>query len=181
MRRISIRLGLFLESIGTMTGLLLLFLAQDSSNSILSNSFLIFISMLFLWYFPHCLLHYVIGKLFKINFLYFRIAPSNLIKSSPNLYFTKLIKIFPVLGLSVDKNGLSSINYIHLILMYSSGVIGSMLFPLIISIYAFITLLFPYYLPHIFFSLSNIVITLFFSPKFGDFYRARLVLSKKTV
>ena len=134
--------------------------------------------MLFLWYFPHCLLHYITGTLFKINFLYFRVGASSLIKAFPNSYFSKPFKKFPVLGLSINKTGLSSIRNIYLFMMYSSGVIGSMIFPLILSIYAFNSLIFPYYLPHIIFSFFNIIITLFFSFKFGDFHRARLALNK---
>ncbi len=139
---------------------------------------ILFLSWFCFWYFPHCLAHYLVGRMLGIKFLYYFVGRSSLIKMNLPI-ITSVLQIFPVLGIKVEKDSMFKVSRKKSAAMYASGVIASMLFPLIPFVYSLkhmdhlITVLVGIM------TFGNIVFTIYFSSKMGDFSKALKVLRQK--
>lgn len=139
---------------------------------------ILLISWFCFWYFPHCLAHYIVGKILGIKFLYYFVGRSSLTKMNLPLV-TSILKVVPVLGIKIDKKSSSNISRRKMAAMYASGVLASMLCPLIPFIYSLTQL---DHLAIIFvgvLSFGNIAFTTYFSSKVGDFSKAFKTLRKE--
>jgi hypothetical protein len=172
--RIDLWTGNTIEVAGISLGFILMFYLNFLSDYPLKVLLLI-ISWLCFWYFPHCLAHYIAGRILGIKFQYYFVGTSSLIKMGLPLV-TPIIRAIPVLGIKIDKASTLNISRYRMAIMYSSGVLASMLCPLIPFIYSLIYL---DYLAKSFtgvLTFSNIIFTIYFSFKVGDFSKAMKAL-----
>lgn len=170
-RKIPVWLGNAIEIIGLAYGFLSFFLINQLLYS-LPKLMVLLVSWFCFWFFSHCLAHFAIGKILGVNFLYYFVSKSSLTKLDiPIISF--LAKLFPVLGIKIDRSTFKSISPKKKAMVYASGTLASMISPMVCLIYAVV------YLENwmgAFLSLitaGNIVFTLIFSAKVGDLSKAR--------
>ena len=177
-RIISTWAGTVIEITGLNIGFAFLYLTSLTSIPILK-----FVALLFSWFcfwnFSHRLAHFIVGKLLGIRFLYYFIGRSSLVKLKFPI-ITSLIKPIPVLGIKIDKSSLKNTSRYGRSITYASGALASMLSPLIPFFYA---LIYTEQLIAILIgilTIGNIIFTLYFSSKVGDFYKAKKGTTKRT-
>jgi len=126
------------------------------------------------WFFIHDLMHHAVGKMFGIRFQYYFLGRSAIRKLNLPLV-SSLMRRVPVFVLKVDRSSLSGASPRKRRWMYASGAVASMGLPWIIVPSSFS--LGPYWVGVFFVMLvlGNTLFTLYFSPKTGDLYRAKLV------
>ncbi|MCS7121348.1 MAG: hypothetical protein NZ895_01920 [Archaeoglobaceae archaeon] len=159
-KKLPVWLGNLIEVAGITFGSIVLLL----DRSLLS----LLISWFCFWYFSHCITHYIVGKIFGIKFLYYFVGKSAILKL--NLQIFKFFKIFPVLGIKVDKDSIKRVSKKRKAIFYSSGAFASMFSPIICL---FFTKDFTSFLILATLTVLNIAFTLIFSSKVGDLYKAR--------
>lgn len=167
-RRLPVWLGNTIEILGLFFGILLISLFDHSPYEL--QIIALFVSWFCFWYFSHCLAHYIVGKALGLRFKYYFVGKSSITKLNSPL--NPLFKNFPVLGIKVDSETLKGLSKNKKFVFYSSGAIASMLTPAIClipalrmgeTIFGFMLLL----------TVGNVLLTLIFSPKVGDLFRAR--------
>ncbi|MEM4472549.1 MAG: hypothetical protein QXK03_02885 [Archaeoglobaceae archaeon] len=165
-RKIPIWLGNVIEIIGISIAFYFLFLSLNFVS--FKKLLFLLISWTCFWYFTHCLAHYVVGKLFGIEFLYYYIGKSAILKLKIPIF--KPFKLIPVLGLKTKPESVKRISKKKVAIFYASGALFSMFSPAITLLFAteFFVFLFLLIL-----TLSNIFFTLIFSPKIGDFWKVK--------
>lgn len=115
------------------------------------------------------------GKILGVHFLFYFVGRSSFLKLNLPVV-SSLAKRVPILGIKVDNVSLQRVAPRKRAIMFASGAVASMISPLICVAYAIL------YLPAwigVFISvltLVNITLTLFFSSKVGDFWRAKKIL-----
>src|SRR5438093_13462425 len=110
-----------------MVGLLFLFAAPQVRP--LSLGFLFLLGAWFcLWFFSHDLAHHVVGRIVGVGFRYYFLGRSSITKLSLPIV-SNLLRMFPVLGLKIDKSSLKSASPNKARAMYASGVISSLCLP----------------------------------------------------
>jgi len=173
-RIINLWVGNTIEVTGTIIGFILLF-SLSFITDILVKFLVIIISWMCFWYFPHCLAHFIVGRILGIRFLCYFVGRSSLIKMRLPLV-TSILGVVPVLGIKIDKTSTLNISRNKVAIMYASGVLASMLCPLIPFIYSLIYL---EYIITVFIgviTIGNIIFTIYFSSKVGDFSKAVRIL-----
>jgi hypothetical protein len=171
MVRIPVLLGNAIEVAGLAAALSLLLLAPSLQNILLA--FLLYlIALSFLIFFPHCLAHYVVGRLAGIRFDYYRLGRSGLANLNLPL-LSSLGSKLPVLTLKVDRGSLHSVNRWRVSAMFSAGAVASMVLPFLAAIASIGHL--PWTLSLILISIgaANLLFDLYYSPRAGDLARAR--------
>jgi hypothetical protein len=121
-----------------------------------------------LWYFPHTLCHFIVGKLLGIDFsCYFvgRVGLRRLIK------FVGRVPI-PVLGIKIDRNSFGKVSRWRKKVMFLSGVFASMFLPALCLV---VPQPYPYNTVILLIVLGNIMFTLPTSYLAGDIWKARRV------
>lgn len=146
-------------------------LATDESNLFL-RFFLYLIAWGCLIFFPHCLTHFIVGSVVGIRFECYGLGKSGMSKLGWPIVGT-LAALVPVLTLKTDRKSLNSVSPGRRAVMFASGAVASMILPFIVGV-ASITYL-PITLAAVIFvlSIANLVFDLYYSPKAGDFSRAR--------
>jgi len=126
------------------------------------------------WFFIHGLTHHAVGKMFGIRFQYYFLGRSAIRKLNLPLVSSLMWKV-PVFVLKVDRSSLRGASPRRRRWMYASGAVASMGLPWIIVPSSFS--LGPNWVGVFFVMLvlGNTLFTLYFSPKTGDLYRAKLV------
>ena len=137
------------------------------------RALLLLFSWFAFWFFIHDLTHHIVGKLGGIRFQYYFLGRSAIRKLRLPLISRAMEKI-PVLVIKVDRSSLAGASPKAKRWMYASGALASMLLPWIIipssfAIGPLVGVLF------ILLVLGNDIVTLYFSPKTGDLYLARMV------
>jgi len=170
MVRLPILLGNLIEMIGLIVALTLLLLAPELHNS-LHAFFLYLIALGLLVFFPHCLAHYVVGRLTGIKFEYYRLGKSGVAKLKlPAVSF--LGSKLPVLALKVDRSSIHQANRIGISAMFSAGALVSMAFPFLAVAASIGNLPLPLSIILMLLAASNLVFDLYYSPRTGDLARA---------
>ncbi len=126
-----------------------------------------------LWFFTHDLTHHIVGKIGGINFEYYFLGRSAIRKLKLPLV-SELTNRIPVLVLKIERSSLASASPNARRWMHASGALVSMFLPWILVPSTFAVM--PYWVS-VFITLlilGNILFTMYFSPKTGDLYRARL-------
>ncbi len=157
--------------VGLGAGLASLFLSQNAVPPV--RIILLLFSWFALWFFSHGLAHEITGELLGIKFQYYFLGRSAIRKLSLPLIPLLMNKI-PVLVLKVDPASLLHASPNDRRWMYRSGAVVSMLLPWMIIPESF-TLGPIFGLLFLALVLGNDLFTLYFSPKTGDLYRARMV------
>lgn len=161
--KIPLWLGNLIEVLGTLLGICFLLLSLSFHS--IGKFFLLLISWIFLWYFTHCLAHYIVGRLFGIEFLYYYIGKSAILKLKIPIF--EPFKFVPVLGLKIKTESLKRISKKKVAIFYSSGALSSMFLPAITLFFADSAFLFLLFL-----TIFNIFFTFIFSFKVGDLMKA---------
>ncbi len=169
-RIINLWLGNTIEVAGIIVGFILLYSLNFLTHSLLRFLVLI-ISWMCFWYFPHCLAHFIVGRILGIRFMYYFAGRSSLIKMRLPLV-TSILSVVPALGIKIDKHSTLNISRNRIAVMYASGVSASMLCPLIPFIYSLIYLDYIITLFIGVITFGNIIFTIYFSFKVGDFSKA---------
>jgi hypothetical protein len=176
MKTFSILSGTILELSGLLLGFLLLLSTYASPHPILSFT-LLMISWFCFWFFSHCLTHFVIGKLLGIDFRFYFVGKSSIVKLNFPL-ISKLMSKVPVLGIKINRKSFLRVSQRRRAVMFASGAIASMGFPVFSLVYA---LLFLEPWMTMFLSaltVGNAVFTVLFSFKVGDLWKAKRTLER---
>jgi len=170
-RRISIWLGNLIEIAGIAFGFLFIYFTNSSFHHVF-NVILLLAAWFCFWFFSHCLTHFVLGKILGVNFLFYFVGRSNIVKLNLPAV-SSLARRFPVLGIKVENASLQRVAPHKRAIMFASGAVASMISPLICVVYALLYL--PAWIGAFIsvLTVGNIVLTLIFSSKVGDLWKAR--------
>jgi hypothetical protein len=173
MKTISLKTGHLIEVGGIALGVTTLYISNIFEAYYLKIFFLSISWFCFL-YFTHCLTHYIVGYILKIKFKYYFIGAANFVSylSKKDEQFN-ILKKLPVLGIKIDIQSLIQVKPIYRMIMFQSGAIASMIFPLIVPIYSMKNSSFLISIFFFIISIMNIAFDLYYSPKTGDFKKAK--------
>jgi len=163
---VRLRVGHAVTLSGTVLGLVLLYFA----TYVMSSVRMIFALMAFftLWYFPHTLCHFIVGKFLGVNFSYYfvgRTGLRRLIKSVGKIPI-------PLLGIKIDRNSFDEVARWRKRVMFLSGVSASMFLPVLCLV---VPQPYPYNVVILLIVFGNIMFTLVTSYLVGDIWKARRV------
>jgi hypothetical protein len=145
-----------------------------TQQPLLLRILLLFLAWFSLWFFTHDLTHHLIGKITRIKFEYYFFGRSAIRKLNLPLVSGLMEKV-PVFVLKINQDSLHASSPKARRWMYASGAIASMALPWIIVPSSF---MFGSYWVGVLFAVlvfGNVLFTLYFSPKTGDLYRAKMV------
>lgn len=163
-------LGVGVEALG-ITASMIMLLQVAPSNNYPSNLLLLLASFLLLWYFPHSLSHFIVGRAVGIKFSSYYLAASSMSRLD-NPLLNRIGWMMPMLGVRIDRSSLRRVSPRRRSAMYAAGVITSLLAPLL-TIYTSFSIGAPILaLLLIVIWVSNAIFTLYFSSKVGDISRA---------
>jgi hypothetical protein len=123
-------------------------------------------------YLVHCPAHYLIGTLMGIRFRLMRSSRTTLGRALPPR-FSAMANLFPVLTLSTDRSSLQVVSKSRRALMYEAGTVASVSAAFIISAGATFAEPLVYAVPAWVVAIAYLGFDIRFSPKSGDFARAR--------
>ncbi len=149
-----------------------LFLANGVREP-LSNLIVLVVLWLCLWYFPHCLVHFIIGRIGGIAFTHYVVGKSALVKLRLP-YLKDLLRYLPVLGIRIDRSSLARSSPRVRKLMFQSGAYASMLLPNLTVLESLLHSLPTTSALLTLMSAVNVGVTLYYSPRAGDMWRARI-------
>lgn len=131
-----------------------------------------------LLFFPHGLAHYIVGRLVGIRFQYYYLGRSSVYKLK--LPFAHAIASRSVvLTLKVDQRSLRSVGPGSRAVMFSSGAVASMILPFFAAAASLGRLPMNLSLILVLLSIANFAFDLYYSPKAGDFSRAKSAAQAK--
>ena len=170
-RKFTTAQGAGISILGLAAGVISLVLASTSTGLLFRIILLLFTWFTF-WFFSHDLAHHITGQLLGIRFQYYYLGKSAIRKLNLPI-IPQLMNRVPVLVLKVDPESLKHAKPRSRRAMFSSGAIVSMILPWLIipasfSLGQILGLLFLALVA------GNDLFTLYFSPKTGDLYRARM-------
>jgi len=171
-RRLSLAQGSSLCTVGVLVGLALLVVVPHIRSIPVDLLFLL-VAWFCLWFFSHDLAHHVVGRIVGVGFRYYFLGRSSITKLSLPIV-SNLLRMFPVLGLKIDKSSLKSASPNKARAMYASGVISSMFLPWLVIPTGFSVGL-PVGILLTILTIANVFFTLYFSPQVGDLHHARMV------
>jgi len=169
--RISVMVGNTMGIVGTIFALYLSFIAQ-SFQSDLPRLFLYLLSFASFVFFPHCLAHFLVGRIVGVRFRYYFLGKSGVTKLHLPL-ISRVATALPILTLKVDKSSLSSVSRGRRAAMFASGAVASMWLPVIPTIISLGQLPVTQSVLLIMLAGLNVAFDLYYSPKAGDMSRAR--------
>jgi hypothetical protein len=170
LKRIPLAAGNLVESVGMLLGFFLILLAPGARP--VSLSFLLYLVAWFcMLFFPHCLTHYVVGRLLGVKFRFYTLTKSSVSKLG-NPLFEILASKALVLSLKVDRESLRSVSGRRLAVMFASGAVASMSLPFLVPFASLQNLPILYSFSLFALSAANLAFDLYYSPKAGDISRA---------
>lgn len=173
--RISLTLGNTVGIVGTIFALYLLIMTELIQNHFLQ--FLLYLlSLACLVFFPHCLAHYLVGRVVGIRFRYYFLGRSGVARLHLPLV-SKLAAALPVLTLKVNSASLASVSHARRAVMFASGAVASMLLPSVPAIVSLGRLSVTQSVLIFLLVGFNVAFDLYYSPKAGDMARACSSLS----
>ncbi len=124
-------------------------------------------SFVLLAYFPHCLAHYIVGRVVGLDFSHFVLGSSPL-KRINSPVVKRLDSLLPRLGIRLTHQSRKRANPTQRLLMFSSGVVTSTLLTLIPTLFAYSTITVPLnaILPVLW--TGYLLFGSYFSPRYGD-------------
>ena len=169
--RFPVLLGNVIEVVGIIAALSFLLLAPLLRN-VLLGFLLYLIALSFLIFFPHCLAHYVVGRLTGIRFDYYCLGKSGIGKLK--LPFVRPVGgKLPVLTLKVNRGSIHSGSRLRASAMFSAGAAASMVLPFLAAAASIGQLPLTLSLILILIAAGNLLFDLYYSPRAGDLARAR--------
>ena len=171
-RRLSLAQGASLCVVGLLIGLTLL-VASPRIRLFPVNVLFLLVAWFCLCFFSHDLAHHVIGRIVGVGFRYYFLGRSSITKLNLPIV-SNVLRMFPVLGLKIDKSSLKSASPNKARAMYASGGISSMFLPWLVIPTGF-SLSLPVGILLAILTIANVVFTLYFSLQVGDLHHARMV------
>lgn len=164
--KFSIWLGTLIELMSIFLGFLILSIINVSFHSAI-NLLLLLAAWFCFWFFPHCLSHFLVGRSLGIDFRFYFVGKSGLARLDLPI-ISLLTKNIPILGIKIDQEPFLRVTPKKRALMFASGAIASMTFPIICIVYALMYL--PSWITTLVSTLTigNICFTLVYSSKVGD-------------
>jgi hypothetical protein len=147
----------------------LIVVAPDVNGALVRFLFYL-ISWLCLLFFPHCLAHFIVGRLAGVRFSHYVIGKSSITKLRLPV-ISAVAVIFPLLKLRIDRRSLRSVNDGARAATFASGAVASMILPFLVPVVSFGRLPVAWSLGLILLSLANVCFDLYYSPKAGDLSR----------
>ena len=169
-KRIPLAAGNLVELVGLLLGFVLIVLAP-LVRPILLSFLLYLIAWFCMLFFPHCLTHYVVGRILGIRFRFYTLTKSSVYKLG-NPVFAAIASKPMVLSLKVERESLRSASGRRLAVMFASGAIASMTLPFLVPFSSLRNLPILYSASLFALSIANMVFDLYYSPKAGDISRA---------
>jgi len=129
------------------------------------------------WFFSHCLAHFVVGSVLGVRFRFYFVGKSSLLKLNLPVV-SSFPKYVPILGIKIEDARFRQVAARKRALMYASGVLASMIFPIMTVLHALAY--FSASITAFFTALTtlNILLTLLLSSKAGDFWKANKTLKQ---
>ncbi len=171
-RRLSPGQGASLSIVGLGSGLVAWQLAAGE-YSLPYKILLLLFAWFALWFFSHDLAHHIVGSLGGIKFRYYFLGRSA-IRKLKLPFLPSLMNRIPILVLKIDSKSMVQASVGARRWMHASGAIVSIILPWLIIPESF-TLGSLWGMLFVALVLGNDIFTLYFSPKTGDLYRARMV------
>lgn len=169
--KIPLILGQAIEILGVVFAFSLLVIAAQ-----FSSTFLRFLLYLVSWgsfvFFPHSLMHYVVGRLVGVRFKYYFVSKSAIGKLKLPL-ISAVASGLPVLGLKVDRVSLRSVSRGGRAVMFVSGAVASMILPFFVVMASFNQVPYTMSLILLLISAGNAAFDLYYSPRAGDISRVK--------
>lgn len=166
MRKLRLPVGHAVTISGTALGLALLYLA---THAVPPLRFVLTLSSFFaLWYFPHTLSHFIVGRLLGINFSYYFLGKTGLRRL---IKFVGRIPI-PVLGIRINRDSFDGVARWRKRIMFLSGVFASMFLPVLCLV---VPQPYPYNMVISLIVFGNMGFTFPTSYLVGDVWKARRV------
>ena len=169
-RKIPLAAGNLVELAGILLGFLLMLSAPDVLQLPLR-----FVMYLVAWgcmlFFPHCLTHYIVGRILGIRFRFYTLTKSSVYQLR-NPVFAIIASKSLVLSLRVDNESPRAVSGRRLAVMFASGAIASMSLPFLVPLAALQKLPTFYSVSLFVLCAANLAFDLYYSPKAGDLSRA---------
>jgi hypothetical protein len=164
-------LGNTVEILGIAFALYLILIAPDFPGVLLR--FLIYVvAWGCLVFFPHCLTHFIVGRVVGVRFRYYFLGNSAVTKLKLR-FLSTIASRLPVLTLKVDQVSLRSVSRGGRVAMFASGAAASMILPFLAAVASLHRVPLMLSLILLLLSAGNITFDLYYSPKAGDISRAR--------
>jgi len=171
--KIPLILGNAIEILGVAVAIFLI-VAASGVNSASVRFFFYLISWACRVFFPHCLAHFVVGRLAGVRFRYYLVGKSSITKLRLPVV-SAFAALFPLLELRIDRRSLESLSVGGRAVTFASGAVASMIFPFLVPVVAFNHLPVTWSLTLLLLSFANVCFDLYYSPKAGDLSRISLV------
>lgn len=169
--KIPLAIGNLFEVVGTALALYLINTAPDIIDIPLRFVFYL-ISWGCLVFFPHCLAHFMVGRLVGIRFTNYTLGRSAIARLRMPLLSALAAKC-PLLTLKVDRTSLKSASRGGRAVMFTSGAAASMILPFFAAAASFGHLPLSLAMFLIVLSAGNLALDLYYSPKAEDISRIR--------
>lgn len=167
--KIPLVLGNGIEVMGILVAISLVVVAPDI-NSVLLKFLAYLVSWTCLVFFPHCLAHFVTGRLVGVRFTHYLVSRSPVAKLKLPIISEVMSKI-PILGLKIDRRSLKSVSRSARAVMFASGAAASMILPFFVVVASLGRLPSTSSGVLLLLSIANLVLDLYYSPKAGDLSR----------
>lgn len=167
--KIPLVLGNAVEILGVLVAISLIVVAPDV-NGALVRFLLYLVSWLCLVFFPHCLMHFIVGRLVGVRFSNYEIGKPSISKLRLPVVSAVAV-VFPLLTLRIDRRSLKSVSNGDRAVTFASGALASMILPFLVPVTALGRLPVAWILVLLVLSLANVCFDLYYSPKAGDLSR----------
>ena len=155
--------------LGITVGICLL-VAASGIHAIPLRFFVYLISWACLVFFPHCLAHFVVGRLVGVRFTCYVLGKSSITKLRLPV-ISSVSSAIPLLTLKIDHGSLRSVSPGARTVMFASGAAVSMILPFLPVVISIGRLPIIWVIGLFLISIANICLDLYYSPIAGDLSR----------
>jgi hypothetical protein len=167
--RIPLLLGNGIEVLGIVVGVYLLVASSDIN--IIPLRFLIYLlSWVCLFFFPHCIAHFVVGRLVGVRFTHYVLGKSSMSKLRLPVIST-FASAIPLLTLKIDRGSLRSVGPGARAVMFASSAVVSMILPFLAAVISIGRLLLNWSVVLFLISVANVCFDLCYGSRVGGLSR----------
>lgn len=167
--KIPLAIGNLIEILGTSFAFYLIYAASDIGAVAVRFLFYL-ISWGCLVFFPHCLTHFIVGRLVGIRFTDYSLGKSGIAKLRMP-FVNAIASKAPVLTLRIDRTSLRTVSRGGRAVMFASGAVASMILPFFAAVASFPHLPMNLTVFLIVLSVANLIFDFYYSPRAGDISR----------
>lgn len=159
------------EIFGTAIAIYLILAAADV-NGVLFRFLLYLVSWGCLVFFPHCLAHFVTGRLVGVRFTHYSLGRSGITKLRMPIV-TPIASALPILTLKIDQDSMRAVRHGGRAVMFASGAVCSMILPFFSAAASFGRIPIIFTIALFLMSVANVLFDLYYSPRAGDISRIK--------